>query len=127
MRYLADTHALLWYALEPERLSPTARQVMDDGTLPVLFSTASIWEMAIKISLKKLRLDASLSEFVRALFQNGFELLPIQISHTARVAELEWNHRDPFDRLLIAQALDEDLAIITGDKAFEDYPVGTVW
>ena len=127
MSYLADTHVLLWAAREPERISAKARALLEDASEPVFFSMASIWEIAIKQSLGKLRLDATLREFVQAQVRNGFSLLSIEVQHVARIAELPWPHRDPFDRLLVAQALESNLEIITADSAFELYPVGTIW
>lgn len=127
MSYLADTHALIWGLCAPERLSTKARQLMESAAEPVYFSVASVWEISIKLSLGKLKLDATVREFVQAQVRNGFQLLPIEVQHVARVAELPFQHRDPFDRLLIAQALESDLEIITADPAFDRYPVGTIW
>ena len=127
MSYLADTHALIWGLREPERLSIKARRLLESPDEPVFFSVATVWEIAIKLSLGKLRIDATVREFVHAQVRNGFQLLPIEVNHVARVAELPLKHRDPFDRLLIAQALENDLEIITADPAFDQYPVGTIW
>lgn len=127
MSYLADTHALICYVREPARVSPRAWSLLENGAEPVFFSIASVWEIAIKLSLGKLRIDATVREFVQAQVRNGFQLLPIEVGHVARVAELPLLHRDPFDRLLIAQALENNLEIITADPAFESYPVGTIW
>jgi len=125
--YLADTHALIWHAESPERLSPAARAVMDDSQVRVLFSIATVWEMAIKISLQKLRIEGSVSDFAYAQQRKGFELLPIRLPQLVRVAALELHHRDPFDRMLIAQALEEDLQLITADPTFGKYPIGILW
>ncbi len=127
MSYLADTHALLWYVREPERVSRKAWALLESPEEPVFFSMASVWEIAIKLSLGKLKIDATVGEFVQAQVRNGFQLLPIQVQHVARVAELPLEHRDPFDRLIIAQALVSGLEIITADPAFDRYPVGTIW
>lgn len=127
MSYLADTHALIWGLREPERLSAKARSLMESADEPVYFSVASVWEIAIKLSLGKLKIDATVREFVQAQVRNGFQLLPIEVNHVARVAELPRKHGDPFDRLLIAQALESGLEIITADPVFDRYPVGTIW
>ncbi len=127
MSYLADTHVLIWANQEPARLSAKIRPLLEDAETPVFFSIASIWEIAIKVNLGKLRLDATVREFVQAQVRNGFQILPIDVRHAARVAELPLHHRDPFDRLLIAQALENDLEVITADPAFDRYPIGTIW
>ena len=127
MSYLADTHVLLWFALDPERLGRRAHDVLTATDEPVFFSMASVWEIAIKLSLGKLRLDGTLPQFVAQQISNGFTLLPIQVSHAAQQAALPWHHRDPFDRLLIAQAIEEDLTIVTGDPAFRKYRVKRIW
>lgn len=127
MKYLADTHVIIWATREPERLSTRARRLLESGETPVFFSIASIWEIAFKVNLGKLRLDATVREFVQAQVSNGFSVLPIEVGQVARVAELPLYHRDPFDRLLIAQALESGLEIITADSAFDQYPIGTIW
>jgi PIN domain nuclease of toxin-antitoxin system len=125
--YLADTHVLLWAVREPERVSSLARSVLEDGSQVVYFSIASIWEIAIKQSLGKLKLDATVREFVQAQIHNDFKLLPVDVEHIARTATLPLHHRDPFDRMLIAQAEVEDLQIITMDASFSQYDVRCVW
>ncbi len=127
MSYLADTCALLWFAREPARLSRRALRILEDTSETVYFSVASAWEVAVKVSLGKLRLDTTVAEFVAAQRRNDFRLLPIEISHVTRVAELPWHHRDPFDRMLIAQGLEENLEIITADPAFGKYPGRRIW
>ncbi len=127
MSYLADTHVLLWAVREPERVSSLARSVLEDGSQVVYFSIASIWEIAIKQSLGKLKLDATVREFVQAQIHNDFKLLPVDVEHIARTATLPLHHRDPFDRMLIAQAEVEDLQIITMDASFSQYDVRCVW
>ena len=125
MRYLLDTHAILWYVDAnpdfPERL----RDLID--TSDCVYSTASLWEIAIKQSLDRLPLDISISALDRICRTAGFRLLPIRPSHLDRLKTLPAIHRDPFDRLLIAQALEEGRAIITRDRLIPQYPVQTVW
>jgi len=125
--YLADTHALIWARENPARLSPDARGVMGDRSTALYFSLASIWEIAIKVSLGKLQLDGSIEEFVRALLHDGFEPLSIRVSHVAILSSLPLHHRDPFDRMLIAQAMKEELQVITADPQFANYPVRVFW
>lgn len=127
MRYLADTHVLLWAWQEPERLSRRARTILEDASGVVFFSTATIWEMAIKISRGKLRLKAPLHDFVADQIEEQMKLLPIRVAHAVAVSSLPQHHGDPFDRMLIAQAQVEELNILTADPAFARYRVGTVW
>lgn len=105
MKLLLDTHAFLWFIGGDERLSPAARALIEDGTNDVFLSVASLWEMAIKISLGRLQLAQPFEIFIpNQLSLNHIELLGVTISHVARVAVLPFYHRDPFDRLLVAQA-----------------------
>ena len=124
MSLLFDTHALIWFTEGNSNLSETAKKAVATESEKVFCSVASIWEMAIKLSLGKLRMSLNIqSEFCRLLEKNGFCLLPVEYPHAARVASLPWHHRDPFDRLLIAQAMIEKMAIISHDKQFDAYAV----
>ena len=128
MRLLLDTHACLWFVGGDERLSTRARQLIEDTGNQPLLSVASLWEMAIKISLGKLTLDPPFATFIpQHLRLNGIQLLNIEFRHTVRVAELPFHHRDPFDRLLVAQALTEDLPLLSGDPNFDAYGVARWW
>lgn len=127
MRLLADTHALLWYGPKSERLSAKARRVIEESREPVWMSIASLWEMAIKVSIKKLDLGMAVSARAAEFRRAGFRLLPIGDAHLDRAATLPLHHRDPFDRMLIAQALTDGLTIVTADPAFDEYPVRTIW
>ena len=128
MSLLLDTHALLWFLLDDPRLSSTAREAIAGHPEAVRVSPASHWEIAIKISLGKYELPMAFAEFwERQLAVNDFTILPITIAHTAKVAGLPFHHRDPFDRLLIAQALQEDLPIVGNDGAFDAYGVKRIW
>lgn len=128
MRCLLDTHVFLWWVEDDKRLSRRARKTIALPENECLLSLASVWEMAIKISLGKLRLAAPLETFLpNHLSVNGFRELPLDFRHVARVARLPFHHRDPFDRLLVAQALEEDLALVSADEAFAAYGVRRVW
>jgi PIN domain nuclease of toxin-antitoxin system len=128
MRLLLDTHALLWWVDDSPRLSRRARTAIANLENECLFSLASLWEMAIKVSLRKLELPATVEAFVdRHLVAGGFHALAIDIAHVARVARLPFHHRDPFDRLLAAQALEEELAIVSRDPVFKSYGVRRIW
>lgn len=128
MRILLDTHVLLWWINEDARLSETALEVLSNVENDLLFSAASGWEMAIKIGLGKMEVTGNLSAYLsRHLGENGIEVLPISLRHAVGVAELPKHHRDPFDRLLVAQALAEDLSIVTIDPLVSRYPARIIW
>jgi PIN domain nuclease of toxin-antitoxin system len=128
MSLLLDTHALLWYVLEDTKLSRSAREHIDEEEGEVFVSPASLWEIAIKISLGDYKLDEPFEPFWQEMFPKcGLTMLPIAISHTARIIELPHFHRDPFDRLIIAQALSENLPVVSCDPKFDGYNVLRIW
>jgi PIN domain nuclease of toxin-antitoxin system len=128
VRLLLDTSAFLWFVQDDKRLSPRARRRIEDARVDKLLSVASIWEMSIKISIGKLRLGLPVLDIVeQGAIQQGMALLALAPAHAARVATLPRGHGDPFDRLLIAQALCEELVIATGDEAFDGYGVRRFW
>ena len=118
MRLLLDTHVYLWCVNDDRRLSKEIRNKIYDAT-EVYVSSASIWEAAIKIKLKKLQ--AQLNQLVHAITTSGFIELPISAKHAAFVSELPDHHRDPFDRILISQAMTEPLKLLTADSLLEKY------
>ena len=123
---LIDTHALLWWIAGDKQLSAKAHRAIATGDC--YFSMASCWETAIKVSLERLGLDRPLAQFFKEeLTANGIVLLPIEFRHVMRVAQLPFHHRDPFDRLLIAQAMEEDFALVSGDSHLDAYGVNRVW
>jgi PIN domain nuclease of toxin-antitoxin system len=127
-RLLLDTHAFLWWVNDAPELTKAARRAIADVKNECFLSVAGCWEMAIKSSPGKLRLAKSVERFVsEQLAANGFTLLNVELRHVAKVEELPFHHRDPFDRLLIAQALTEKLTIISADSAFSDYGVKVIW
>jgi len=128
MELLLDTHALLWFAEGNERLSGRARQAMEAADAPCVLSVASAWEIAIKVSLGKLTLDRPVGVFVPELLADlSIALLPIEMADVAIVSELPFHHRDPFDRLIAAQALRRGLSIVSVDATFDAYGVSRVW
>jgi PIN domain nuclease of toxin-antitoxin system len=128
MRLLLDTHTFLWWIEDAPDLSKKARQTIGNVRNECLFSLASCWELAIKVSLGKLSLASPIEKLVPdQLAANQFRLLDIGFRHVSRVAQLPFHHRDPFDRLLAAQALDERLAVVTADSSFEKYGVKRIW
>ena len=130
MRILLDTHAFLWLIAGDASLSPKARDIIEAADNEPLLSAASLWEMAIKVSLGKLTLNFE-EPFAEAiggqLRKNGVTVLPLDITHIGQVAVMPFHHRDPFDRLIAAQALVESLPIVGRDQAFDSYGVQRIW
>lgn len=128
MRLLLDTHTFLWWVQDSSRLSARARAAIANRDHACYCSLASVWEMAIKVSLERLELPSAVDRFVsEQLAANQFEALPVDLRHLGAVARLPYHHRDPFDRLLAAQALTEGLAIVSADPVFRKYGVKRVW
>lgn len=127
MRLLLDTHLLLWAAGEPRRLSRKARAAIADPGNVLHFSAASIWEVAIKSSLGRADFQVDAVQLLRGLVGNGYEELPVTGRHAAEVALLPDLHADPFDRMLVAQAQVEGLAIVSHDARLRDYDVTLLW
>src|SRR5258707_15776650 len=128
MRLLLDTHTFLWFFVGDSSLSATARSLIEDEFNERYLSVASLWEIAIKVSIGKLTLSAPFDEiFPHHLTNNAIDLLGITLSHTSVITTLPFHHRDPFDRLLIAQAMTDQMEIVSGDGAFDDYSVTRLW
>jgi PIN domain nuclease of toxin-antitoxin system len=128
VRLLLDTHALLWFYLGDSQLSRPAQDSIIDPNNIKLISPASYWEIAIKLSIQKYTLQVSYDEFIQeAVFDNGFEILPIEPRHTAALISLTFHHKDPFDRMLIAQATVEGIPIVSVDSKFDPYPITRLW
>lgn len=128
MKILLDTHVFLWWIEDNPQLSDVARAAIEDGAHELFFSAASGWEIAIKSQIGKLRLPDNLEQFItEQLFRNNFAVLPIQLSHTLHVHALPLLHRDPFDRILIAQSTIEKMPILTIDSQISQYKVQTIW
>ena len=128
MKLLLDTHAFLWFIGGDASLSSTARALTEDTANQPFLSIASLWEMAIKLSIGKLSLGQPFETLIPAQMSlNGIDLLSIVLPHVVKVAQLPFYHRDPFDRLLIAQAAVEQMSIISGDSAFDAYPISRLW
>jgi len=128
LRLLLDTHTLLWFALTDTGLSGTASSLIMDPDNEKLVSPASYWEIAIKISIKKYALSQPYEVFMdKAIDKNGFGYLHIEPKHTAALITLPFHHRDPFDRLWIAQAITEGIPIVSGDPVLDSYPIERLW
>ena len=128
MKYLLDTHTLLWFIDDDERLSRRARQLIESSGNESFVSTASLWEIAIKTSLGKLPLNKPFEQlFPEQLLFNDIKLLHITVQHLTKLTALPFHHRDPFDRLIIAQGFVEDLPIISIDRSFDAYEIIREW
>ena len=128
MKLLLDTHALLWFALSDPRLSSLANSHILDRANEKLVSPASYWEIAIKIRLNKYALSKPYEDFMdEAIDKNGFRYLHIEPKHTVLLTTLPFHHKDPFDRLLVAQALVEGLSLVSNDSSFDAYGVKRLW
>jgi len=125
---LLDTHTFLWAASDKRLLSPYALELIEDTSNILFLSIASVWELSIKVGTGKLALPQSPETFVRAQQQAlEFELLPIELAHAARVATLPFHHRDPFDRLLAAQSLVENMPLLSADAVLDAYSIMRYW
>ncbi len=116
MNLLLDSHTLIWFLNGDNQLSNVARELIEKEINNKFVSVASLWEIAIKISLKKLTFNPGIVGLANLIFENGFEVLPITFEHIMEVAHLDFIHRDPFDRILIAQGIKEHLLIVTKDE-----------
>ena len=128
MTYLLDTHTFLWFINDDPKLSATAKTLIEEPGNVIYLSAASLWEIAIKVSLGKLKVPLPFTDFIKEqLRENSIVLLEIKPEHTGIVATLPFHHRDPFDRLIIAQSLHEKLPVIGKDEIFDVYGVKRHW
>ena len=128
MNVLLDTHTLLWYYLADPQLSPRARANIEDPANQVFVSPASYWEVAIKLSIGKYTLQVPFPAFIQeAINDNGFTILSVEPQHTAELVALPFHHRDPFDRLLVAQAIVQGMSLVSADPVLDSYPIRRIW
>jgi PIN domain nuclease of toxin-antitoxin system len=128
MNYLLDTHTFLWFLEGNNSLSSKARIIIEDADNTIYVSIASIWEIAIKISISKLKLSVNLEEVKTEIVKNNFEILPLDFEHIIELTNLEQIHKDPFDRIIISQAISEKCTIISKDSNFDFYKnVNVLW
>ncbi len=128
MRYLLDTHILLWTLESPAKLSSTTRKIIEDPASELLLSIATPWELAIKTNTGKLDADRVLRQFeLLTASSGGYELLDTKVSHVIRAGMFPLHHRDPFDRLIAAQALDLRIPLLSRDHVFDLYGVKRIW
>lgn len=127
MNLLLDTHALIWFLNGDQNLSGKAKNAIEASENSKIVSIASVWEIAIKLSIKKIRFQNGFNNFLELIEENGFEILPITFDHTIVLSNLKFIHRDPFDRLLVSQCMAEKLSIVTKDENIKRYDVPVIW
>ncbi|RZD15954.1 MAG: type II toxin-antitoxin system VapC family toxin [Candidatus Acididesulfobacter guangdongensis] len=128
MNYLLDTHVFLWFASDDIKLSPVAKEIIENGKNNIYLSSASVWELSIKIIIGKLKLKKDLNKFIAEnIARYAYIPLPVTIPHALEISKLPEIHKDPFDRMLVAQALAEKMKIITSDSYIRKYNVKTAW
>ncbi len=127
MNLLLDTHAFIWFLNGDTQLPASTKDLISDNSNRCLLSIASIWEIAIKSSLNKLELQGDFNQIAEFIDDNDIEVLPVTFEHIQRLLRQEFHHRDPFDRMIIAQALTENIPIATKDGIFEKYGVTIIW
>lgn len=127
MNLLIDTHAVIWFITEDDQLPTHIKELIEDSDNTCFVSIVSLWEMGIKYSLDKLDLKADLKKIFELIDQSGLMILPITPTHILTNSALEFHHRDPFDRLIIAQARSEGLSLISKDGEFKDYNINLLW
>jgi PIN domain nuclease of toxin-antitoxin system len=127
MKYLIDTNALIWFMNGDESISVPILNKIKNESNDCYVSIASIWEIAIKCNIGKLKLNLDFNKIAGFLFDNDLAILPIEFNHLQMLLNLELFHRDPFDRIIIAQGISQNLTILTSDKQFKNYPVKCLW
>ncbi|MBU2611498.1 MAG: type II toxin-antitoxin system VapC family toxin [Chloroflexi bacterium] len=128
MRLLLDTHTFLWWDSEPEKLSSRSLELLQNRNNILFLSVVSAWEIQIKLQLGKIKIGLPLADIIESQQQaNNIEIIPVKLEHVLRLSEIPSHHKDPFDRLLIVQAIAENLTLVSKDPAFSNYPVKVNW
>lgn len=127
MNILLDTHSFLWFSENNPKLSKSAKALIENIENTCMISVASLWEMAIKVSLGKLKIKAGYSNLINQIIKYDFIILPITFEHTEKIASMSFHHRDPFDRILIAQSQVEELTLVSSDTILDKYNIKRVW
>ena len=128
MEYLLDTHALLWIVTDDNQLSNRVKKIFLDEQNELYISFASLWEIAIKVSLNRLELGQPLTDFYyKHIIGNKIRLLDIKVEHLVELENLKYHHKDPFDRLIICQSIVEKIPVLSSDKVFSKYPIKRIW
>jgi PIN domain nuclease of toxin-antitoxin system len=124
MKYLIDTHIFIWFVENSPNLPPNIKNLIEDETSEIFISIVSLWEISIKMSIGKLNISTTYVDVIDVLNDNLIEILPITFAHTLENTQLPFHHRDPFDRIIAAQAIVENIDFISADAAFDNYFVG---
>ncbi|MEI6488976.1 MAG: type II toxin-antitoxin system VapC family toxin [Bacteroidota bacterium] len=128
MKFLIDTQAFIWFVENNKNLPTKIKKELENPENLIIVSIASLWEMTIKMSLGKLILNCEIDEMIEKVYANGFEILPILPEHIIKLSTLDSIHRDPFDRIIISQALTENIVLVSSDDIFDNYPkLKRVW
>jgi PIN domain nuclease of toxin-antitoxin system len=127
MIYLIDTHALIWFITDSDKLPHKSRQIIENKENFCFVSIATFWEIGIKYSLGRIDLTSDLKTIFQIIEETGFDILPITVNQILTNTSLEFHHQDPFDRMIIAQAKTENMTIISKDRQFENYNVPLIW
>jgi len=128
VRLLLDTHAFIWWIDDDAKLSLDARRLVSDGANEIFFSSVSAWEIVLKRGLGRVEIPEPIDAFIAAqLGANAFQVLPVHLRHVFALSDLPDAHRDPFDRMLVSQAVADDLAILSADRHFRAYPAEVIW
>jgi len=127
MAFLLDTHAFLWFVSGDKKIPKSVKDIISNINQPCYLSTASLWEITIKLQIGKLKLGIPLNELFEFVTRNQIEVIPINFEHLLTLSELPKNHSDPFDRIILSQAIVENLEIITKDKEFKKYDAKIKW
>jgi PIN domain nuclease of toxin-antitoxin system len=127
MKNLLDTHSFIWFLNGDKNLSATAIKYIEDVDAENYLSIVSLWEIAIKISLGKLEINISFEKLENYILENNFQILPISFNDLIKLSDLPFHHRDPFDRLLIAQSMSNEMNLISKDNIFSEYKVAQIW
>jgi PIN domain nuclease of toxin-antitoxin system len=127
MKLLLDTHTFIWFINGDKSLPAKTKKTIANLENSCFISIASIWEIAIKLSLKKLKLKSGFDKIAEFINENDIEILPVSFNHLQQLMELEFHHRGPFDRIIIAQSITEQLTVLTKDDNFKLYPVKIMW
>jgi len=127
MNLLLDTHTFIWFSEGNKSLPKQAKELIEDINNISFVSMASLWEMSIKISLNKLQIKIPFENLYDVIIDNGFMILPISFNHLVTQNNLDFYHRDPFDRLLISQSLSEDMPLISKEEVFDNYSIKRIW
>ncbi len=127
MNILLDTNAFIWFSEDDEKLSEKGRIIIEEENNIIFVSVVTFWEIAIKKSIRKLEMTLSINELYKKAIDNGFEILPILFEHVQKIETLPYYHKDPFDRIIIAQSIVEDMTVVTSDDVFVKYNVKRIW